>query len=161
MARLGFEWKSDEVEDEKPSGEKALFPAGDYIGVCIDSDVKETKNRTGKYVYLKWQIVDGAKKGAIYEDRLNVENQTPTAQNMSRASLKSLQKALKFRDEQMYETSNIHNTPVKLVIRQYESKSSGKMENGVSYHPADGSSPSPQPTQSQPSASPTKKPWEK
>ena len=60
MAKLGFEWKSDEVEDEKPFGEKVLFPAGDYIGVAIDSDVKDTKNGTGRFVYVKWQ--DGERR---------------------------------------------------------------------------------------------------
>ena len=164
MAKLGFEWKSDEVEDEKPFGEKVLFPAGEYIGVAVKTDVKDTKTGTGRFVEIEWQIVDGVKKGSIYIDRMNVENHTPVAQRMARGSYKSLQKALKFRDEQMYETSNIHHIPVKLAIRQYESKSSGKMENGVSYYPADGSIPVPSPAAPPPpSAEPSaaKKPWQK
>ncbi|NUQ67248.1 MAG: DUF669 domain-containing protein [Phycisphaerales bacterium] len=50
------------------------IPAGKYIAVITESEMKPTKAGGGKYLQLTFQIIDGERKGRLVWARLNLEN---------------------------------------------------------------------------------------
>ena len=53
MATLGFEFDPGAVE---PRDNFDPVPAGTYVAEIIESDVVETKSRSGQMVKLTWKI---------------------------------------------------------------------------------------------------------
>ncbi|RIK77249.1 MAG: hypothetical protein DCC68_17685, partial [Planctomycetota bacterium] len=54
MASLNF--NANEVE---PASDFEPIPAGKYLAMITDSEMKPTKNGTGHYLQLTFQILDG------------------------------------------------------------------------------------------------------
>lgn len=69
MASINF--NAAEVE---PSQEFQPLPEGKYEAVISDSDVKETRSGSGKYVQIEFEVVSGEHKGRRVWDCYNIEN---------------------------------------------------------------------------------------
>ena len=75
MANLnGF--NANEVE---PSTDFDPVPAGKYLAAIVESKHKPTKAGTGKYLELKFQILEGEYRNRNLWARLNLENPNPEA----------------------------------------------------------------------------------
>ena len=85
MATLNF--NANEVE---PSRELDPIPAGKYVAVIVDSEMKDTRAGTGRYLQLEFEITDGEYAGRKLWARLNIENQKAEAVRMARADLSAI-----------------------------------------------------------------------
>lgn len=74
MATINF--NASEVE---PSQEFQPLPEGKYEAVISDSDVKSTRNGSGRYVQLEFEVVSGEHKGRRVWGRYNIENPAASA----------------------------------------------------------------------------------
>ena len=74
MAILKFDASQVEIKNDFET-----IPAGEYLAVIADSEWKENKAKTGGYLNLKIEIIDGKNKGRVIFDMLNLQNQNPKA----------------------------------------------------------------------------------
>ena len=57
-----------------PSTGFDAIPAGKYQAVISQSSIKATRNGSGSYLELTFEIIDGEYKGRKLWSRLNIEN---------------------------------------------------------------------------------------
>lgn len=95
-------------------------PNGDYRAMIVESAVKDTKDKQGKYIQLNWQILDGDYKGKIVFDRLNVQNPSETAQKIGQEQLSAVCHATGVL--KLSSTAQLHNIPVMIKVRVKEEK---------------------------------------
>ena len=78
MGNLGSYQGSDEV-----LGDFTPLPNGDYTVAIIESEVRDTKDGTGKYASLKFEVMQGAHKGRWLWTNINIVNKSPKAAALS------------------------------------------------------------------------------
>lgn len=106
MANLGFAFDPSAV----PESEFAAIPAGEYPAVIVDSDMKNTKNGSGKYLELVHQIIDGPYKGKKVWARLNLINSNATAVQIAQQNLAEIQRAIGL-VQTISDSQLLHNRP--------------------------------------------------
>lgn len=63
---------------------------GRYRVMITDASIKENAKKTGRYLQVKFQVMDGIGKGRTVSSFINFENANATAQNIGRSELKKL-----------------------------------------------------------------------
>ena len=110
MSTLNF--NANEVE---PSTGFVAIPAGKYIAVIVDSELRETKSGTGKYLQLEFEIQGGEYHGRKLWSRLNIENQNADTVRMARADLSAICRAVNVLTPR--DSVELHNLPLVVVVR--------------------------------------------
>lgn len=124
-------------------GSFTAIPAGSYLAQIVKSELKDTKNRDGKYLQLVFQIVDGPYVNRQLFARLNLINSNPQTVEIATKTLntiaddccgvKSLQDS-----EQLHGIPMYINVIVKPAEGQYPEQNDIK---GYSPYIADGPAP--------------------
>ena len=85
-------WDFDSTDYDEPVTKSSFdpLPPGDYTAIVSESDMRDTKAGTGKYIELCIHIVEGQYEGRRLWERLNVYNPSERAENMARSQLKGL-----------------------------------------------------------------------
>jgi hypothetical protein len=78
----------------EPSRAFEPIPAGKYPAVITDSAMEPTSKRTGHFLKLTFEIVDGPHKGAKQFARLNLDNPNAQAMQIARAELSAVCRAV-------------------------------------------------------------------
>ena len=90
MANLtGFD--ANQVE---PTVDFEAIPAGKYLAMITDSEMKPTKSGAGSYLQLTFEVLEGPYRGRILWARLNLENPNATTVQIARAELSSICRAV-------------------------------------------------------------------
>lgn len=110
MSTLNF--NANEVE---PSIGFDAIPAGKYQAVITDSEIKDTKSGTGKYLQLEFEVIEGDYKSRKLWARLNLENANPEAVRMARADLSAICRAVNV--IQPRDSVELHNLPLTITVR--------------------------------------------
>ena len=158
MATLNF--NANEVE---PSKEFDPIPAGKYIAVITDSEMKETRAGTGRYLQLEFEITDGEFAGRKLWARLNIENQNAEAVRLARADLSAICRAVNVLTPS--DSIDLHNLPLVIKVHCRKDKNTGEITNDIrgyeskaNYKPEPKQAPAAQ-TTAQPARVPSKPPW--
>ena len=158
MATLNF--NANEVE---PSKEFDPNPAGKYIAVITDSEMKETRAGTGRYLQLEFEITDGEFAGRKLWARLNIENQNAEAVRMARADLSAICRAVNVLTPS--DSIDLHNLPLVIKVHCRKDKNTGEITNDIrgyeskaNYKPEPKQAPA-APVSSQTARIPSKPPW--
>lgn len=135
MASLNFNAQSVE-----PAAAYDVLPAGPYLAMAIASELKPTKNGSGEYLQITFEVLDGQFKGRKLFDRLNIRNSNRTAEDIAQRALSALCHAVGV--IQLADSEQLHNIPVVLDV----SIDAGKGDYGPSnrikaYKPANGAAP--------------------
>lgn len=88
MATLNFSTEDAPESDFEP------LEAGEYLCQVIQSEMKDTKAGTGKYLELRIQVIDGENQGRLLFERLNLQNPNETAVRIAQRQLKELCEAI-------------------------------------------------------------------
>ena len=158
MATLNF--NANEVE---PSKAFDPIPAGKYIAVITDSEMKETRAGTGRYLQLEFEITDGEFAGRKLWSRLNIENQNAEAVRMARADLSAICRAVNVLTPN--DSIDLHNLPLVIKVHCRKDKNTGEITNDIrGYEPKANYRPEPKqapatPTTAQTPRVPSKPPW--
>lgn len=90
------EWDFDATVYDEPVTKSSFdpLPPGDYTAIIVDSDMKDTKAGTGKYIELTINIVEGEYEGRRLWERLNVYNPSEQAERIARSQLNNLSNAV-------------------------------------------------------------------
>lgn len=124
MAILNF--NANEVE---PSKEFDPIPAGKYVAVITDSEMKDTRAGTGRYLQLEFEITDGEYAGRKLWSRLNIENQNAEAVRMARADLSAICRAVNVLMPN--DSAELHNLPLVIKVHCRKDKNTGEISNEI------------------------------
>lgn len=91
------------------------LPAGDYVAMIVDSDMKMTKKGDGQYLDLALQVCDGQFKGRYVWAKLNIENQNEIAQRIGQAELSAIRHAVGVMAPRNSE--DLHNRPMIIKVK--------------------------------------------
>lgn len=145
MAVINF--NASEVE---PSTGFSPIPAGKYVAVITDDEMRDTRNGRGRYLQLTFEIIEGEYSGRKLWTRLNLENENMDAVKIARADLSAICRAVGVM--QLQDTVQLHNLPLTITVRLKKNKDTDEMQNEIknyeskqAYNPAaSASAPAPQ-----------------
>lgn len=151
------------ANDVEPSKAFDPIPAGKYIAVITDSEMKETRAGTGRYLQLEFEITDGEYAGRKLWARLNIENQNAEAVRMARADLSAICRAVNVLTPS--DSIDLHNLPLVIKVHCRKDKNTGEITNDIrgyeskaNYKPEPKQAPA-APVSSQGVRVPSKPPW--
>lgn len=98
----------------EPMGEYSPVPAGDYTAVISSSEEKPTKDNTGSYIEIWFEIIDGQQKGRKVVSRLNLNNKNQTAVDIAKRELSSICHAVNVLSPR--DSSELHNLPMSIKV---------------------------------------------
>ena len=125
MANLnGFDANNvDPATDFEP------IPAGKYLAVITDSEMKPTKNGKGHYLELTFQVIDGAYKNRMLWSRLNLDNPNAQAVQIAQGELSAICRALGVM--QPKDSIELHNLPLLITVKCKRREDTGDVTNEV------------------------------
>lgn len=125
MANLnGF--NASQVE---PAQEFEPIPAGKYLALITESEMKPTKSNGGQYLQLTFQLIDGPYKGRNVWARLNLQNSNPTTVQIARQELSAICRAVGVMTPG--DSVDLHNIPLVVSVKQKKRDDTGEMTNEV------------------------------
>ena len=125
MANLnGF--NASEVE---PTASFEAIPAGKYLAVITDSEMKPTKNGSGSYLQLTFTISEGQYKGRVLWARLNLANPNQTAVKIAQSELSAVCRAVGVMTPR--DSVELHNVPLLIAVKVKKRDDTGELTNEV------------------------------
>jgi hypothetical protein len=85
------------------------LPAGDYVCIISDSEMKDTKAGNGQYLQCTLQVIDGKQQGRQLWTRFNLVNPNSTAVEIATRQLGELCRALGLAS--VDDSSELHDKP--------------------------------------------------
>lgn len=86
--------KGFDANQVDPQTELEPIPAGKYLAMITESEMKDTKNGDGRYLQFTFQILDGSHKGRFVWARLHLENANQMAVQIAKAELSAICRAV-------------------------------------------------------------------
>ncbi len=125
MANLnGFDARTvDPAADFEP------IPAGKYLAAITDSEMKETKNGSGRYLQLTFTILEGECKNRVLWARLNLDNPNATAVKIARAELSAICHAVGVMAPK--DSVELHNLPLVATVKLKKRQDTGELTNEI------------------------------
>lgn len=124
MAQLNF--NANEVD---PSTGFDPIPAGKYLAVVSESEMKATKSGNGQYLQLTFEVAEGPYKGRKLWDRLNIHNANKTAEQIAKSQLSALCRAVGVMEPR--DSVELHNLPVAITVVQKTRSDTGEPSNEI------------------------------
>ena len=105
------------------------LPAGKYLAVVSESELKPTKTGGGKYLQLTFQIIDGEFKGRLVWARLNLENKSEMTVKIARGELSAVCRAVGVM--QPRDSVELHNVPLEINVGLKKRDDNGEFTNVI------------------------------
>lgn len=113
----------------EPSDELDPIPAGKYIAVITDSEMKPTKSGSGNYLQLTFQIVEGEYANRLLWVRLNLDNPNATAVEIARRELSAICRSVGVLVPT--DSVDLHNLPCCIHVRVKKRSDTGELQNEI------------------------------
>lgn len=133
MANLGGTFDATQVE---PQGEYTPIPAGEYRVQIITSEMQENGAKTGSFLKLELEIMDGDQAGRKIFDRLNLDNPNATAVEIAQRALSAICHAVGVLSVQ--DSEELHFKPMIAVITVTPPKGEYGAGNNIKAYKQDG-----------------------
>jgi len=120
MAMLPSVFNTD--DHEAASGFEPI-PAGIYLAEIVKTEMKDTKDKTGKYLSVQFKVIEGDHAKRLIFCNLNLVNKNQQAVDIAQSELKSICLATGFEGE-LEDSVDLHNIPlgIKVAIKPADSK---------------------------------------
>ncbi|MDP1560091.1 MAG: DUF669 domain-containing protein [Pirellulaceae bacterium] len=153
MANLsGFD--ANQIE---PTGDFEPIPAGKYLAVITDSEMKPNKAGTGSLLQLTFQVIEGDYENRLLWTRLNLDHPNATAVQIARADLSAICRAVGVLAPK--DSVELHNLPLMINVRCKKRQDTGDVVNEIKgYSPRENKPARPAATAAQTPATP---PWKR
>lgn len=125
---MQFPFNAAQVEPS--SGSLPPIPAGWYPARCMESDLKDTSDKQGKFLAFTFEIIDGQYKGRKIYARLNIQNANPSTVEFAYKDLSAFCHAVQVM--QMQDTQQLHNIPLQIKVKMRAAEGSYEASNDVS-----------------------------
>lgn len=93
----------------------APIPADWYEAEIVKSELKITKDKTGKYISLTFKILEGERTNRLIYANLNIVNKSEVAVKIARADLKAICEAVGHQGD-LEDTEDLHNSPMAIKV---------------------------------------------
>lgn len=103
---------------EDTGGDYTPLPPGDYQTVIKDAELKATNDGTGQYIKLRLDVTGPTHAGRVVFSNLNIRNKSSAAEQIGRAQLGALMKAIGLATLQDTDQLIGGHVTVKLAIRE-------------------------------------------
>jgi len=133
MAQLPDVFKS---KDHKAMDDFSPAPDGDYTASIVESEMKDTKAGTGKYLNLKLKISGGDENGRMVYSLLNLVNPNPIAVEIAQKEMKSICDACG--KATVKDSMELHGIPMIITLGTEESEGYPPKNVVKNYKPAKG-----------------------
>jgi hypothetical protein len=105
------------------------IPAGKYLAVITESEMKPTKAGGGKYLQLTFQVIDGEHKGRLVWARLNLENKSEMTVKIARGELSAICRAVGVMAPK--DSIELHGVPIEINVGLKRRDDTGELSNVV------------------------------
>lgn len=106
------------------------IPAGTYVAEIVKSEIKDTKDGTGKYISLQFKVIDGDYAKRLVFDMLNIVNKNQTAVEIANRNLKSIILACGHEDDyELEDTEDLHGIPMGIRVAIQEATAQWPAKN--------------------------------
>ncbi len=105
------------------------IPAGNYLAVVTETEMKPTKAGDGKYLQLTFQVLEGEFKGRLVWARLNLENANATTVKIARAELSAICRAVGVMAPK--DSVELHNLPLVIKVGCKKRQDTGEITNVI------------------------------
>lgn len=105
------------------------IPAGKYLAVITESEMKPTKSGVGKFLQLTFQILDGEFKGRLVWARLNLDNPNATTVKIARAELSAICRAVGVMSPK--DSIELHNLPLVITVAHKKRQDTSEITNVI------------------------------
>jgi len=112
MAYLGTAFDPTAVE---PSQDLAPIPAGEYMAIITDSEMRAARSGNGEVLVLTHQIIEGEFKGRLIWTNLNIVNSNATAQSIAQRDLSAICHAVGI-TQAITDSEQLHNRPMAIRV---------------------------------------------
>lgn len=113
----------------EPTTDFDPIPAGKYLAVITDSEMKPTKAGTGKYLQLTFEILECPYKGRKLWARLNLFNSNETTVKIAQAELSAICRAVGILAPN--DSVELHNLPLVIAVKCKKRPDTGEITNEV------------------------------
>lgn len=113
----------------EPAQNLEPIPAGKYLAVITESEMKPTKNGSGQYLQLTFQVLDGPCKGRLVWSRLNLHNSNATTVQIAQQELSSICRAVGVLTPS--DSVELHNIPLVVTVKLKKRDDTGDLTNEV------------------------------
>lgn len=127
----------------QPQTDFAPVPAGDYLAMIIDSEMKATKTGRGQYLALTLQVIDGPMANRLLWDRLTLVHDNPKTVEIAQRALSAICHAVGVL--QVTDSAQLHNRPLVVRVKYVEDQQYGPKNEVGGYKPANGQGGAPAP----------------
>ena len=124
MAILNFDASTVE-----PSAGKDPLPAGKYVATISASEMKPTKNGTGQYLEIEYQIIDGEHKGRKLWSRHNLQHPNAQAVQIARGELSAICRAVGVMTPK--DSAELHGLPLTITVKLQKRQDNGESANEI------------------------------
>lgn len=109
------------------------LPNGRYLAAAVASELKPTKEGTGAYLEIDFQVIDGQYKGRHVFARLNLQNKSAEAVRIAQCELGTICKAVNVLTPK--DSSELHDLPLVLSVGVEKRQDTGELGNRIKgYH---------------------------
>lgn len=106
------------------------IPAGEYLALISESEMKLTKNGSGQYLQFTFVILDnGPYSGRKLWARLNLQNRNRTAEEIAQRELSAICRAVRVLRPQ--DSAELHNIPLAIVVGMERNKDTNELTNRI------------------------------
>jgi hypothetical protein len=113
----------------EPSGDFEPIPAGKYLAVITESEMKPTKAGTGHYLQLTFQVIEGPYQNRLLWARLNIDNPNAQARKIAQGELSAICRAVGVLAPN--DSVELHNLPLMIHVRCKKRTDTGEIVNEV------------------------------
>ena len=131
--------------DEAESNPFEPIEPGWYVAEIVKSELKTTKDKTGKYISFTFKILEGEHEGRLMYTNLNIVNKSDIAVKIARSDLKAICEAVGHTGE-LDDTDDLHNSEMAIKVSKKPETSRWPAKNEIkAYKPATEISPADSP----------------
>jgi hypothetical protein len=105
------------------------IPAGKYLAVITESEMKPTKSGAGNYLELTFQVLEGEFKGRNLWARLNLDNPKADTVKIARAELSAICRAVGVMAPK--DSVELHNIPLVITVGLKKRKDTDELINVI------------------------------
>jgi hypothetical protein len=117
------------AHDVEPATDFDPIPAGKYLAIISDSEMKPTKSGNGSYLELTFQVIEGQYKNRLLWTRLNLDNPNATAVQIARSELSSICRAAGLMTPK--DSAELHNLPMVISVKCKKRDDTGDVTNEI------------------------------
>lgn len=118
-----------DANEVDPAVDFEAIPAGKYLAVITESEMKPTKSGNGSYLEFVFEIIEGEHKGRNLWARLNLDNPNQLAVQIARGELSAICRAVGVM--QPKDSLELHNLPLLITVKLKKRTDTGDIVNEV------------------------------